>query len=270
MKEKFLRNISSHNWNRFVTVEIILGSMTAIASALYWMAYIHQIDWLKEISLSVGSATFSVLITILAINRIDDKRDAFNTKIQTELAFKQLVITLNKHIVLLQLIFKSSGKQSKTSFPQDFDSLFGEKFAIVLGDLDLSTAANIIPNINTTWAEHIEFGISEIRRELGDTLARFGHSLDIKDSRLIADLRNSKIFDYLNQIPALMEFISLSSPGNDFGLRKMIHNEQNLIDYGNSLLALINRINEFLADSQGVKFDSQIWEPQVNPIIVVD
>ena len=67
-----------------------------------------------------------------------------------------------------------------------------------------------------------------------------------------------------------MEFISLSSPGNDFGLRKMIHNEQNLIDYGNSLLALINRINEFLADSQGVKFDSQIWEPQVNPIIVVD
>ena len=262
-----LRLVRSRVWSRYISVEIVLAVATLILVWIYWRAYIDQADLKKKLSLALGSATFSVLLTIFAINRIDDKREAENTKTQTELAFKQLVLTLNKHVVLIQLIFKSSKKQDPTKFPKDFHELFLGNFVEVLGGLDLPLAAGIIPKRETTWAKHLEFSINELRQELGDTLARFGHSLDIKDSLLVADLRNTTIFDYLRQIPVIIDFLNAQNSGNNFGLNKMILREQNISAYAVQLHNLIERINLFVGEIDGVKLKPEIWLANSNPIL---
>lgn len=262
-----LRLIRSRVWSRYISVEIVLAVVTLISVWIYARAYIDQADLKKELSLAIGSSTFSVLLTIFAINRIDDKREAENTKTQTKLAFKQLVMTLNKHVVLIQLIFKSSEKQDSTKFPKDFHELFLDNFVEVLGDLDLSRDAGIIPKRETTWAKHFEFSINELRQELGDTLARFGHSLDIKDSLLVADLRNTTIFDYLRQITAIIDFLNAQNGGSNFGLNKMILREQDISDYAVQLCNLIERINLFVGEIDGVKLKSEIWLANSDPIL---
>lgn len=262
-----LRLIRSRVWSRYISVEIVLTVATLISIWIYWRAYIDQADLIKELSLAVGAATFSVLLTIVTINSIDDKREAANTKTQTELAFKQLVMTLNKHVVLIQLIYKSSKKKDPAKFPKDFHELFLGNFVEVLCDLDLSLAAGIIPKRETIWAKHLEFSINELRQELGDTLARFGHSLDIKDSLLVADLRNTTIFDYLRQIPVIIDFFNIQNSGNNFGLNKMILREQDISAYAVQLHNLIERINLFVGAINGVELKPEIWLADSNPIL---
>ena len=225
---------------------------------------------MKDLALAVGSSSFSVLLTIVTINRIDDRKEAEHTKYQTEIAFNQLLTALNRHIVLIQLIYKSSGANIQSPFPQNFHELFESRFDEVLSDLDLSQQAEIIPKPQTIWAKHLQFSIDELRQELGDTLARFGHSLDIKDSLLIADLRNTSLFDYLRQLPVVINFLLAENITQNFGVNKLINRQEDISVYKERLHSLIERINSFLGSESGVKLKLDIWDPASRPILFTD
>ena len=261
----------SLKWDKYFSAEVFLLTATIVSGALYIVAYNKSIDWFKEISLSTGTSTFSVWVTILTINRIDERQRTKETKAQTELAYKQLTPLLSRHLLLIQLIFKASRENELNSSIQNYEDLLSDEFISVFGNLDLSKPSNILPSPLLIWGSHIKFAITELRTELGYVLGSFGHALDYKDAILISNLRDSKMFNYLSQVPTLIVNASRFgfSVSDGFRLRSFINKEEDIRDYRDNLSKLINRVNEVLGDPHAVLFDVQIWNASTAPILIV-
>lgn len=256
--------------DRYSSAIFVLVLATILCLLFYWYDSYYHLDGAKEFPLAIGSATFSVLVTILTINRSDEKRDSKNRENMTRLAFSELVDVLNKHLVLIQRTFVSDRSQPRIPMPLNVDGLLQSDFVLVLRNLDLAQPAGLNPNMNTTWATHFGHSLRELKRQLGDTLARFGHSLDSEDAMLIANLKNCDLVTYLLAASLFLDFLHTSGNTNFAGVNVMTTKIDEISDFGTQLLSVIKRINDFLGESQGIKLDPLTNAPNNVPFLFTE
>ena len=238
---------------------------TMIFMAVYTYAYHSNTTYLKEISLSIGSSTLSIFLTIVAINRIDDKRDIAVIEKNTYLAFKQIRILLLQHVILLQAMYKAARLRESGALPKNLDEFFSGNFSTVISRLDISKEAPIFPT-GTNWATYIRDQFNVLHEELGNTLAWFAHSLAVEDIELIENLRSHDLRSLISAYPAAMTISASYGRTLDGHLLADPYSIQKVQEHGEFVYKLSTRINKVLQGSVGVLFVTDQWRDDISPL----
>ena len=89
--------------------------------ALYVYALPCGSDWLKDVSLNVGTAVFGILVTVLLIDNVISRKAQSERERVVKVAFAQLRFALQQHVTTLLYMYKASVSKASQKLPETID-----------------------------------------------------------------------------------------------------------------------------------------------------
>lgn len=86
---------------------VLAATFIALLSAYLYSTRFGP-DWLKDVSLNVGTEVLGILLTVMLIDAVIRRKDQTERDRVVKVAFAQLRIGLQQHIGVLQSMYKAS------------------------------------------------------------------------------------------------------------------------------------------------------------------
>lgn len=222
-------------------------------------------DWLKDVSLNVGTEVLGILLTVLLIDAVIRRKDQTERDRVVKVAFAQLRIGLQQHIGVLQSMYKASTLHPPQTNPKSLDELFSPDYFVQVAFLDFSKPAPLASVKPLQWFDYLHMEMEQFKATLTRTLEKYAVFLDPNIVELLEEILASSFIGFLTQvksIPALDQKEGVQRQYNFFSARGMPELTQQHIE-------LIKRLsleaNRNLPNEKQVGINVQNWRNDIAP-----
>lgn len=243
----------------------LLSSGFLIFFALYVYAERCGPEWLKDVSLNVGTAVLGILLTVLLIDEVIRRRDQAERNRVVKVAFAQLRTGLQNHIGVLQSMYKASTFGAPDGNPKTLDELFGPNYVAQLAFLDLSKPAPLASVNFLQWFDYLHMEMEQFKATLTRTLEKYAAFLDPTVVELLEEVLASSFIAFLTQvrsIRALDQKEGVQRQYNFFsaqGMPDLVRQHTDLI------MRLSREANRHLPKDKQVGVNEQHWRNDIAP-----
>jgi len=243
----------------------VLSAAFLVLLGLYLYAERCGPEWLKDVSLNVGTEVFGILLTVLLIDAVIRRKDQTERDRVVKVAFAQLRIGLQQHIGVLQSMYKASISHPPQNHPKSLDELFGPDYFVQVAFLDFSKPAPLASVKPLQWFDYLHMEMKQFKATLTRTLEKYAVFLEPDTVELLEEVLASSFIGFLTQvksIPALDQKEGFQRQYNFFS-------GQGMPDLTRQHIDLIKRLsleaNRHLPRDKQVGINEQNWRNDIAP-----
>lgn len=183
---------------------LILG---AIQVALIG-SYIYSLncggpDWLKDMSLNVGTEVLGIFLTVWLIDAVIRRKEQRERERVIKVAFSQLRLPLRRHITMLVAMYKGALAHAPQTPPRDLTELFGPDYAVQLAFLDFAKPAPLMNERPLNWFDYFHHEIEKFNSALSRTIEKYATFLDPETVEILEALLASSLLCFLSKSRAI-------------------------------------------------------------------
>lgn len=246
------------------SIFILAVSVLALA-ALYIYAARCGPDWLKDVSLNVGTEIFGILATVLLIDAVIRRKEQSERERVVKAAFAQLRIGLQQHVTTLLYMYKASVAHAPQKLPETLDALFGPDYFVQLAFLDFSKPAPLMSVKPLQWFDYLHMEMEQFKSALTRTIEKYAVFLDASTVELLEELLASSLIGFLTQvksIPQIDQKEGYRRQYNFFSGQGMPELTQQHVDL---VKRLATESNLHLPTEKAIRVDPQSWRNDIAP-----
>jgi len=225
---------------------------------------IEGYEWLKDISLNLGTEVFGILLTVWLIDAVIRKNEEKERERLKILIAVQSRIPLLHLAILLLKIYKASLPQAHTSPPLTFKELFGPDFTKQLAFFDFTKPAPVTPA--RPWFQYINEEFNKFNSSLSETAAKYAFFMEVEALELMEELQSAP----LTRLMALISGIIQSDRENNFNRPRYTlfagpDMAEAITTYTDLFQKLIDRTNLRLSDNNKIGIQADLWRQDISP-----
>jgi len=243
----------------------VLGATFIALFSAYLYSARRGPDWLKDVSLNVGTEVLGILLTVLLIDAVIRRKDQAERDRVVKVAFVQLRIGLQQHVGVLQSMYKASISHPPHNLPKTLNELFGPDYFVQVAFLDFSKPAPLASVKPLQWFDYLHMEMEQFKATLTRTLEKYAVCLDPNTVELLEEIIASSFIGFLTQvksIPALDQKEGFQRQYNFFSA-------QGMPDLTRQHIELIKRLsleaNHNLPKEKQVGINEQNWRNDIAP-----
>lgn len=242
----------------------LAGLLIALVFSYLYSFFTDSLDWLKDISLNVGTEVLGILLTVWLIEAVIRKNELKEKERIKTLAASQVRLPLLHHVTMLTGIYKASLASAPLNPPMELAQLFGPHYAIQLQYFDFAKLApTVYPQ---TWFDYLHLTLNKFCSDLSRTIEKYAVFLDIETLELLEALMASSLTGFLTQahgIPGAHKHLGVNQTQYYLfagqGVADLIHQHTDLVQ------RLVELTNLRLPESKKIKITMDNWNNTVAP-----
>lgn len=244
---------------------IVLGLIQIILIVLYLYSIKCGPDWLKDVSLNVGTEVFGILLTVWLIDAVIRKNEQSDRERVVKVAFAQMRLPLKRHITMLLGMYKAAVAHAPQDPPRELRALFGPDYAVQLAFLDFAKPAPLMNVQPLTWFDYFHHEIEQFRSALTRTIEKYATFLDPETVELLESLIASSLLGLLSQARAIPQIDRQQGSNRQYnllagqGVPELIHQHTELV------LRLAALANGKLPEDKKVEVSAADWRNDIAP-----
>ena len=183
---------------------LILGALqiASIGSYIYSLNCDGP-DWLKDISLNLGTGILGIFLTVWLIDAVIHKKEQYERERVLKVAFSQLRLPLLHHISMLVAMYKGALAHAPQTPPRDLKELFGPDYAVQVAFLDFAKPAPLMNVLPLNWFDYFHHEIEKFSSALSRTIEKYATFLDPETVEILEELLASNLLSFLSQSRAI-------------------------------------------------------------------
>lgn len=245
---------------------LILGviQITLIGSYIYSLNCGGP-DWLKDISLNVGTEVLGIFLTVWLIDTVIRKKEQSERERVMNVAFSQLRLPLRHHITMLVAMYKGALAHAPQPPPRDLTELFGPEYAVQVAFLDFAKPAPLMNVLPLNWFDYFHFEIEKFNSALSRTIEKYATFLDPETVELLEALLASSLLSFLSQsraIPPIHKQQGINCRYNLLagqGVSELIRQHTTLVEQ------LVELANRKLPQDKTLGLNAEDWRNDIAP-----
>jgi hypothetical protein len=243
---------------------LVLATLSAVSFILYFKAPSEsKWDWVRNISVNLGTGIIVVLLTALLIDAIINRKQEKERTRYELVSLQQLRIPLLHQFLLLFNIFKASVEIKPQTIYQNLPDLFDDNYFVQLAFFDFSKPAPTATPLQ--WIDYLSHECTKFRDALNRTVDKYSVYLDSETLDVIEQLINSNFISFILQIPAIREVDQRGGFRRNYnffagsGMRDIVR------EYTSLFLKLVEYYNQQVAQESRIVVTDDLWRNDVAP-----
>jgi len=245
---------------------LILGAIqiALIASYIYSLNNDGP-DWLKDISLNVGTEVLGIFLAVWLIDAVIRRKERSEKERVIKVAFTQLRSPLRRHITMLIAMYKGALAHAPQMPPQDLKELFGPDYAVQVAFLGFAKPAPLMNVLQLNWFDYFHHEIEKFSSALSRTIEKYETFLDPETVELLEELLASNLLSLLSQsraIPPIHKQQGINCRYNLLagqGISELIRKHTTLVEQ------LVELANRKLPQEKMLGLNSEDWRNDIAP-----
>jgi hypothetical protein len=221
-------------------------------------------DWLKDLSLNVGTEILGILLTVFLIDAVIRRNEEKERVMARSLAFQQLGLPLRHQLGVLHNLYKASITNPPEKPPVEVEELFSPSYFVQIAFLDFSKPAPLIAAKPLQWFDYLKSESEKFRLALGRTIEKYALFLNIDEIELLEELINSSFLAMLEQAPAIRDVDGKEGFKRNYNLFGGQGMDDLVRRYTVSFSRLV-RIYNSIAPDRKLCVTSEMWRNDVAP-----
>lgn len=244
---------------------LILGCIQLALIGSYLYSVQSGSDWLKDVSLNIGTEVFGIILTVLLIDAVIRKNEQNEKERVIKVAFSQMRLPLRHHVTMLVAMYKGALAHAPQNPPRDMKDLFGPDYAVQLAFLDFAKPAPLMNVQPLNWFEYLHYEVENFRSALSRTIEKYATFLDPDVVELLESLIASSLLGFLSQaraIPLIDRQQGINRQYNLLagqGVPELIHQHTDLV------AQLVDLVNRKLPPEKKVNLSADDWRNDIAP-----
>lgn len=255
-----------------IPMQLLRTSIWALGIVLLILIglYVHSLnfngpEWLKDISLNVGTEVLSILLTVWLIDSVFKRNELNERERITNIAISQLRLPLRKHISMLLGMYKGALLSPPANPPLTLRDLFGPNYIAELTFFDFSKPAPILNIQPIDWFNYLHNEVEQFKSSLSLTIEKYAAFLDSETVELLESLMASSLLGLLSQARAVPPIDRQQNFNRQYNLLSG-NNISELINQHTDLIEKIVELsNQKLPDDKKICLSAEDWRNDVAP-----
>jgi hypothetical protein len=246
------------------SVLVLIFSVLALAGVYAYVAWCDP-DWIKDVSLNVGTELFGILATVLLIDAVIRKKEQTERERVVKVAFAQLRASLQQHVTALLHMYKASVSHAPQKLPETLDALFGPDYFVQLAFLDFSKPAPLMSVKPLQWFDYLHMEMEQFKSACTRTIEKYAVFLEAGTVELLEELLASNLIAFLTQV----KFIPHIDQKEGFQRQYNFFAGQGMPELIQLHIALVVRLtiecNRHLPAEKAIRVNLQDWSNDIAP-----
>lgn len=244
----------------FVLVIVLIGMIVS-----YFFASQDSLEWLKNISLNLGTEVVGIFLTVVLIDAAIRRNEAAERQRIKRIAFQQLRVSLVRQLNVLQGMYKATITNSPQNKPTTVSELFTDDYFVQLGLLDLSKPAPVVSVISIQWMDYIQSDVEKFKSAIGRTLEKYAVFLDVETVELLEDILASSFLHMMTQVPAIRDLDRKENFLRQYNLLAGQDMTELIRTYTGCFIKLVDVYNQNVPTDLQIKLDEGHWRDDIAP-----
>lgn len=244
---------------------IVLGLLQLALVGSYLYSIMSGPDWLKDVSLNVGTEVFGILLTVWLIDTVIRKNEQSDRERVVKVAFAQVCLPLRHHISMLLGMYKASLAHAPNNPPRELRDLFGADYAVQVAFLDFSRPAPLMNVQPLTWFDYLHHEIEQFKSALTRTIEKYATFLDPETVELLESLIASSLLSLLSQARAIPQIDRQQGINRRYNLLSGQGIPELIVQHAELVMQLVVLANCNLPDEKKVVLGADHWRNDIAP-----
>jgi hypothetical protein len=222
-------------------------------------------DWLKDVSLNIGTEVFGILLTVWLIDTVIRKNEQIDRDRVVTVAFAQMRLPLRHHLTMLLGMYKAAVTHAPQNPPSELRELFGPDYPVQLAFLDFAKPAPLMNVQPLSWFDYFNHEVESFRTALTRTIEKYATFLDPETVELLESLIASNLLGFLSQARSIPPFDRQQGITRQYNLLS----GQGVADLIGQHTALVQRLvalaNQRLPQDKWVAIKADDWRNDIAP-----
>lgn len=238
-----------------LTLRRSLGLLLVVLFAMgfgYMYGNYYDVDWLKEVSLNLGTEIVGILLTVWLVDAVLRRNELLERTRIRRVIFTQLRRAIQSQLMILQSMYKAAAAHSPENLPQSVSQLFGPDYYVQIAFLDFSKPAPLASVDPLQWFDHLHHEAECFKSALAHTIEKYAVFLDAATVEILEELMASAFISIVMQLRTTRSLdvkAGLRRQCNFFGMpggselvKQYVDLFQKLVDISNKELPSNNKI----------------------------
>jgi hypothetical protein len=244
---------------------VVLGLTQLALISLYLYSIKCGPDWLKDVSLNVGTEVFGILLTVWLIDTVIRKNEQSDRERVVKVAFAQIRLPLRHHITMLLGMYKAALAHAPHNPPRKLRDLFGRDYAVQLAFLDFGKPAPLMNVQPLTWFDYFHHEIEQFRSALTRTIEKYATFLDPETVELLEALIASNLLGLLSQAKAIPQIDRRQGFNRQYNLLAGQGASDLVGEHTDLVLRLTALANGKLPEDKKIGLNADDWRNDIAP-----
>jgi hypothetical protein len=244
---------------------IVLGLIQVALIGLYSYSTKCGPDWLKEVSLNVGTEVFGILLTVWLVDAVIRKNEQSDRDRVVKVAFAQMRLPLRRHIAMLLSMYKAALAHAPYDPPRELRDLFGPDYAVQLAFLDFAKPAPLMNVQPITWFDYFHHEVEQLRSALTRTIEKYATFLDPETVELLESLTGSSLLGLLSQARAIPHIDRQQGLNRKYNLLSGQGVPDLIRQHTELVLHLTALANDKLPEDKKIELKADDWRNDIAP-----
>ena len=250
----------------FLTISYIaLAIILACAASAYVFGEHSSIEWLKDLSLNLGTEVTGIFLTVFLIDAAIRRNEAAERQRVKRVAFQQLRVSLIRHLHMLHGMYKAATTSLPESKPVAVADLFTDSYFAQLGFLDFAKPAPVASAVPQQWMDYLRTETENFKAALGRTLEKYAVFLDGETVELLEELLASSYLSLLSQITAIRDIDKKERWSRRYNLLAGQGMTEIARSHTAEFVKLIESHNLNVPSDRHIKLDDGYWRNDIAP-----
>jgi hypothetical protein len=275
-KEGWIGNAASlvygGNMTRYLVGISILGTILIIgAFSMQFCPNLadlsnHSQNWLFSILLNLGSGLIASVIVIKLYNMVLDQKAQDDRHKKQQVALSLLHEKLNRQLMQLYGIFKSTTAKEPDQVYNSFEAFFNDEYYNTVALMDISKPVHPFefPYSDLLYQSLSEF-TTELINRINDVLVKYADCLDSELVETMDKLVYCTYVKFASDVPKEFERYNMlveqgTSLPDEWHPRNFGKLNNSFRFYVSQLILLINQYNKIVPEPSMITFDQRYWE----------
>lgn len=244
---------------------IVLAIVLFGAAIAYFFASRSEIEWLKDLSLNLGTEVVGILLTVILIDSVIRGNELEERKRVNTVAFQQLRIPLVHQLQMLHGMYKAAATHPPEKKPVAASELFTDSYFVQLAFLDFSKPAPVVSHVPIQWMDYLNMEAEKFKSALSRTLEKYSIFLDVDTIEILEDLLASSFLSVICQLSTLRDLDKNRNINRSFNVFSGQGMTELARAYTESFTKLIEVHNSNVSQEKRIHLDEGYWRNDIAP-----
>jgi hypothetical protein len=231
----------------------------------YLCGVAQQIEWLKDLSLNVGTEIFGILLTVFLIDAVIRRNEERERNRVRQIAFQQLRIPLLHQLQMLHGMYKGCISRPPETTPTEISGLFSDDYFIQIAFLDFSKPAPLSSAVPLQWFDYLKMEVEKFKTALGRTIEKYAAFVDADSIALLETLMDSSFISLIAQAPAIRDVDRRENFQRSYNLLAGQGMAQLVREFTSTFCQLVETYNLAVPIERKLSLDGGSWRTDVSP-----
>lgn len=231
----------------------------------YLFGATHQIEWLKDISLNIGTEIFGIFLTVVLIDAVIRNSEERERERIRQIAFQQLRIPLLHQLQMLHGMYKACILRPPETPATEIPDLFSDDYFIQIAFLDFSKPAPIFSAVPLQWFDYLRLEVDKFKTAMSRTLEKYAVFLDVNSIALLETLMDSSFISLIVQAPAIRDVDGRENFQRSYNLLAGQGMPQVVREFTDTFCQLVEAYNLAVPHEQKLVLNDGLWRTDMSP-----